>query len=440
MKSKTEKSDVFVRSSIVFLSILVAVSLTAPPGVLAGHGAGSEEDAAATAASDIWHRDTLTGNWFGLGEDLEESGVSVALSATQIFQYGLSGGTEAGVGRQSGSYDLEVEADAEKLVGLPGGHAFMLAEGSWAAAGGLDARAVGSSFGINDDFGGERFLDVTELWWEQHLADGRLKIRAGKVDLTGGFVCRGCPVSFDGNLFANDETAQFLNGALVNNPSVPFPDNGLGLMVYAEPVDGWYAGFGVADADADARETGFNTTFDGDSDLFYIAETGVVPIINGAHGRLRGSYRIGLWHLHQQRADLDGTGTEDDDVGVYVSADQMVWRENATDEQGLGLFGRLGWADDDVNAIRTFASGGLNYRGPIPGRDADVLGAGYAWGKLSSDAGFGSTHERAVEFYYNAELTPWLHVSPSVQWLHNPGGSLTTDDATVVGLRLQMNF
>jgi hypothetical protein len=69
------------------------------------------------------------------------------------------------------------------------------------------------------------------------LLDGAVLIRVGKLDLTGGFECRGCPVSFDGNSFANDQTTQFLNGALVNNPTIPFPDRGLGAVVHVAPVE-----------------------------------------------------------------------------------------------------------------------------------------------------------------------------------------------------------
>ena len=43
--------------------------------------------------------------------------------------------------------------------------------------------------------------------------------RFGKLDITGGFECRGCPVAFDGSAFANDPSGQFLNGALANNPT-----------------------------------------------------------------------------------------------------------------------------------------------------------------------------------------------------------------------------
>ena len=77
-------------------------------------------------------------------------------------------------------------------------------------------------------------------------------------------------MAFDGNAFANDETGQFLNGALVNNPTIPFPEQGLGVVLYFNPCDWWYIGGGVADAQADARQAGFTTTFGGESYFFTI--------------------------------------------------------------------------------------------------------------------------------------------------------------------------
>jgi len=421
----------------IFAAVLV-YTLIGP--VLAADVSDAPEPQQADTEQSLWTRDTLTNNWFGVGEDLEEKGLSVGLGMTHVYQYNLHDGLEQGIGAYSGSYDIELEADLERLMGLRGGHLFMLAEGSRGAGDGLDPRGVGSLFGVNDDLGGDRGLDVTELWYEQHLCADRLQVRVGKLDLTGGFECRGCPVAFDGNLYANDETSQFLNGSLVNNPAIPFPDNGIGAMLYANPVDWWYVGFGAADAEADARETGLNTTFDGDTHFFYIAETGVVPMLRSAKGRLPGTYRLGVWNARVPQDYLDGSRSERDDVGFYVSADQMLWRENQGDSQGLGAFTRLGWADDRVNEVKFFGSAGLQYRGLIAGRDADVLGLGFAQGRLSDTTGFSSSFERVAEVYYNAEIAPWLHVSPDLQWISNPGGDTDGGDAFVAGLRLQMDF
>jgi len=401
----------------------------------------AEEPPNGSKAPSLWERETLTNNWFGLGRELTEQGVSVNLSLTQVYQVNLRGGisTHRRSGRYAGSYDLELELDTEKFFHLPGGSFYLLAEGSWSE--GLDASSVGSLLGVNADAGGNRSMDVTELWYEQAFLDGKLRFRLGKLDLAGGFECRGCPVAFDGSTYANDETSQFLNGAFVNNPTIPFPDRGLGLIAYMQPLKWWYVAAGVADAQADARETGFNTAFHGRSDFFSIFETGIVPRLPSRNGKLPGAYRIGLWYDPQPKDRFDGRGVKRDDLSFYLSFDQMVLKENADEEdnQGLGFFARYGFADSDVNEINSFWSVGVQYQGALPTRDDDVLGFGVAQGRLTRAAGFTASHETAMELYYNAQVAPWLNITPSIQYIMNPGGE-RDDEAVVVGLRLQISF
>lgn len=212
--------------------------------------------APAEAPRSLLQRETLTNNWFGLRERLSEQGITVGLGLTQIYQINLDGGlaTHRRAGRYTGSYDLEFEFDLEKLLNLKGGLVYVSAEGSWSD--GLDASSIGSvpGFEINGDAAGGRSIDVTQLYYEQALFGEKLRFRIGKLDISGGFECRGCPVAFDGSAFANDETTQFLNAALVNNPTIPMPEEGLGAVVYVQPADWWYVSAGVADAQADARD------------------------------------------------------------------------------------------------------------------------------------------------------------------------------------------
>ncbi len=390
----------------------------------------------------LWTRDSLTGTWFGYGEELQQKGLSVGLGMTHVYQHNLHGGREQGVGGYAGSYDLELGVDTGRAFDIHGGRIYMLGEGSTVSSAGVDARAVGSLFGINDDMGGERTLDITELWYQHEFADGALRVRVGKQDLTHGFTCNGRPVGFDLNAYAADETTQFLNSSLVNNPVIPFPEFGLGITAYAEPVDGWYVTLGGADADADVRRPGFETTFSGDSDFFYIGETGLATSLPSERGELPGTYRVGTWHQHKRRAYLDKSGQDPENTGFYASFDQLLWRENAGDgtPQGLGVFGRTGWADPDVSETETFASAGLHYRGLVPGRDRDVLGIGVSHGEVSEQGTFTADYERAAEVYYNAAAAPWLHVTPHLQWIGDPGAAEQADDALLLGLRVQMNF
>ncbi len=387
-------------------------------------------------------RGTSPADLFGINSYLRNNGISLTLGLTGIYQANVHGGlsTSSHHDRFSGSYDVELGFDLNKLFSLRGASILLAAEGSWND--GINAHSLGSFLDPNADANGDRTLDVTQLYYEQSLCQDRLRIRVGKLDLTGTFECRGCPVSFDGNTFANDETTQFLNAAFVNNPAIPFPEPGLGFIIHAEILPWWYVSGGIADGDADARTTGFSTAFDGSENQFYIAETGITPQIPCGKTPLQGAYRVGYWIDDHTRTRLDGSRLQGHDSGVYVSCDQMLWRENAAenDSQGLGAFFRWGNTRKGVNPIRSFWSAGAQYRGLLPSRDDDVVAVAFGRVKFDADAGLAASSESVVETYYNAAVTPWLSVSPSVQYIRNPGGDDTLSDAIVLGLRAQVTF
>lgn len=405
--------------------------------------------AAVAQANDddsVWERETLTNGFFGLNDTLADQGIEVGLGITQIYQQNVNGGLSRHrrAGRNSGSYDLELTFDFEKLFDIEGGSLYMHTEGRWSEAQGIDGPSVGSAFGVNADGGARRSMDVTELWYEHAMFHETLRLRVGKLDITGGFECRGCPVSFDGSAFANDETAQFLNNALVNNPTIPFPDYGLGVILYYNPIDWWYASVGVVDAQTDARETGFNTAFHDEDYFFYVFETGVTPQLDSANGPLQGAYRVGLWNDPQPKTHSDSTVNKRDDVGFYLSCDQMLVKENSDPEdgQGLGAFLRYGYASSRRNDITNFWSIGFQYQGLLEDRDDDVLGVGLAQGTFSDKASttYTEDYEGVVEAYYNIQVSPWLNISPNIQYVGNPNGDSTVSDAVILGVRAQMAF
>ena len=395
---------------------------------------------------DVRHSDTLTGGFWGLNDQLADDGIEIGFGITNIYQANVKGGlsTHNKRGRYSGSYDLELTGNTQKLLGIEGGRLYVHGEGWWSKSGGIDGASVGSVFGVNGDTGSRNTLVITELWWEQAMLDNTLRLRLGKLDLTGGFECRGCPVTFDSSAFANDEASQFLNAALVNNSSIPFPDYGLGAILYWNPIEWWYASVGIADAQADVREAGFRTTFGDEDYFFYIFETGVAPRLDSAKGPLHGIYRIGLWNDPQPKSNSDSTKNYRDDIGVYTSCDQMLCKENSDheDRQGLGAFLRYGYAPSKRNDITNFWSFGFQYQGLIDGRDDDVLGVGFAQGVFSdsADTTYTDDYENAIELYYNAQVAGWLNISPSVQYIANPGGNKAVSDAVILGVRVQMTF
>jgi carbohydrate-selective porin OprB len=388
-------------------------------------------------SDDTRWQETPSNRFFGLGDSLADSGIEVGFGLTNIYQQNVRGGTSRHrrAGRYTGSYDLELSADLQKLLGPESGHLFVHAEGGWPDTEGIDGVSVGSAFGVNADAIGNRTMDVIELFYERAIFDDALNLIVGKIDFTH---------IFDTSAYADDETSQFLNGALVDNPTIPFPDYSLGMVLSFNMTDSWYIMGGVADAQADRRTTGFGTAFDGKGYFLYIFEIGVAPELDSANGPMPGGYRAGLWNDPQPKANVDSSKNYRDDVGFYLSCDQMLAKENADpeDSQGLAVFVRYGYADSKRNDITNFWSVGFQYQGLIEDRDDDVLGVGFAQGIFSNEASttYTDDHESALELYYSAQVTRWLDISPSVQYVSNPGGDKTVSDAVVLGVRAQIGF
>ena len=226
--------------------------------------AGNEDD----NINNIWQQQTLTDGFFGLNYHLGDNGIELALSATQIYQQNVRGGISKHrrAGRYSGSYDLELSADLQKLLGFESGRLFINVVGGWPDTEGIDAVSVGSYFGVNADAMGNRTMDIKQLFYEGPIVNDNLTLTVGKINFTD---------VFDASAYADDECTQFLNAAFVDNPTIPFPQYSLGLVLTYALTESWYVMGGVADAQADGRETGFRTTIHDEDYFFYVIETGV---------------------------------------------------------------------------------------------------------------------------------------------------------------------
>jgi porin len=398
---------------------------------------GNEEYLSDSFCYDFWERETLTNGFWGLDDILTDSGIEVGLGVTNIYQQNVKGGlsTHNRKGRYTGSYDLELSADLQKLLGFGRGTVLVHIEGGWPDEESIDGLSVGSAFGVNADAVGNDAILVKQFYYEGPVFNDNLTLMIGKIDFTGVFDC---------SAYADDECTQFLNAAFVDNPTIPFPQYSLGAVLTLNLTNLWYLTGGIADAQADGRETGFRTSFCGEDYFFYALETSITRQLNSANGLMPGTYRIGMWNDPQPKANSDSSKEYRDDVGFYLSCDQMLIKENAEAEdcQGLGAFFRYGYADSKRNDITNFWSFGFNYQGLLGGRDDDVLGAGFAQGIFSDKDSLTYTdnYESVLEVFYNAQVTPWLNISPSIQYIANPGGAEGVSDAVVFGVRIQMIF
>jgi Carbohydrate-selective porin, OprB family len=246
-------------------------------------------------------------------------------------------------------------------------------------------------------------LTVREAWLGLRFINDRLDTFVGKLDLTN---------YFDRNAFANDETSQFLNTALVNNPMLKQPANGPGV------VGQWDAG----------RDLGFSLGVQATNDLDEDLLNGpfVIAAIDYHTSRfIGGNYR--LWARVS-------TIQEDDDPltwGVGISLDQLLIPR-------FGVFVRAGFSQtEEVSLISYAVSAGIGWTSPLGERPKDHLGIGYSF--QHEDPG----DEHVLEAYYNLFLTDHLSVIGNVQWLiHGPNQETgeTNRHVAIPGVRAVVGF
>jgi hypothetical protein len=268
-------------------------------------------------------------------------------------------------------------------------------------------RKLGSLSRVNADAetlgGQDEKLTVREAWLWLRFLNNRLDLFGGKLDPTN---------YFDRNAFANDETSQFLNAALVNNPMLKQPANGAGA------VTRWDAG----------RDLGFSLGVHASHDLGkdLLSEPYVIGEIDFHSARfIDGNYR--LW----ARTSTLPSDHRRQTWGGGLSIDQRLTPQ-------FGVFGRGGFSLIEGESRTLFAaSGGFQWTGPIWDRSRDRLGMGYSYQREVQG------EEQVAEAYYNLFLTDHFSVIGNVEWLiHGPNQvtGKTNNNVVIPGVRAIVGF
>lgn len=379
---------------------------------------------------------TATGDWLGARPALKAAGIDFQLYYNHQIQAVVRGGanTSGGV-PSSASIDAILIFDLGKLKLLPESEVLLHAQRNW----GLGANpAAGGLAQTNDDSDGDIRLHMAQAWFRKHFLDRRLSLTLGFLDFQ---------TIVDRNACANSEDKQFMHQMLDNNPMLPLAI-GLGASLTAKPTTWYTLTLGAGDAQSVLYKPGFSTAFHDDAAFFGYMEHEFNVKLPSRRGPLPGGYRVGMVYDPRDKALLldahEHARTRTDDYGYYVSADQMILREAEGSEQGLSLFGRYGYRNSRVNRMNTFWSGGLSYKGLVPGRDQDVMGFGFAAQTSSSQyhhyVNESAGSESVYEWYYAVQLTPWCVLTPDFQYIDNPGAVDGISHAIVGGLRLRLSF
>ena len=380
-----------------------------------------------------------TGDWLGLRTALEDLGIGTQFFYNNTTQWVAKGGLNTG-SHNGATIDWFVTFDFERMKLIEGGKLLVHVRRQWGD--GVNPY-TGSLWQVADDLDGDQELHIDQLWYEQQIVKNILALTVGFLDYQ---------TIVDRNTYANIEDRQFMNQALDNNPLLPL-NIGLGAALTFKPTSWFSFVTGIGDADSILFKPGFSTAFHDAARFVWFNEAGFslnMPNLLGS-GKLPGNYRFGMVYDPRSRTVFAPPGTDPafietrgDDVGFYASFDQKLFAEAEHAERGLGWFFRYGYRHGDINLVQNFWSTGLEYRGLIPTRDDDVVGAAVYQSipsrTFNDKINRWAEAETGFEWYYSIQVTQWLAITPDVQYISSPGIGSGVDDVIVLGLRTRISF
>ncbi len=389
---------------------------------------------------ELWRGAALTGVWGGLRQRMLDRGLRFDLSIIQTLQGNWAGGiTDKSPYQLNARYGAQLDTGKAGL--WPGGLLVLRGESKYGKSNNTN---TGSFMPVNTlslyPAPSDDVTTLTDLYAVQYLAEW-LGVLAGKMTFR------------ENNVFASQDDEQFMNMAFIFDPvlGMTIPLNALAAGVILAPTK-WLAVTTMAiDSEGTATRSGFDTVFKRGTSVAQNLEFSIKLF------GLPGHQRIGWTWSDKRRirfeqnprvidAFLSGSTSalerKGSDWSVHYDFDQYLYMLPGKPDQGVGLFGRIGLSDGEVNPIQQFYSIGLGGKGMIPGRDKDSFGMGYyylaASDKLPPPIEQTTRDEQGVELYYNLALTPWFHVTPDLQIISPARKSV--DTTVVAGLRVKVDF
>jgi len=442
---------------------------SAQPGAQPASGAPAAQE---SAPPGFWDRDTMLGDLGGVRTRLENFGIKFGLMEQEELWGTVSGGLAAGPA-YDGLTTMSVNLDLEKMVGWTGASIFANAY----QIHGLGPEGNVGALQLLSSIEATPSTRLFDLYIDQKLFGGVLDIRIGQGGINDEFMLStGAAVLLNSSFgFPAWEAINLPSGAPNYPLAAPF------ARITVTPDQTWTGMLAIFDGNPAGPGTNNPQVRDASGTLFRVQDPALVvgevwySVNQGQDAKgLPGRYKLGfVYHFgrfYDQEFDTVGIPLasplsnglpklRQHDYALYAVADQTIWPTGK--DTGVGLFGQIMGGPGDRNLVNISAFGGVNWKGAIPGREADTLAVGFAYVGIGSHAtnfanqqallGTGAPSqgsETVLEATYQAQVTGWLQVQPDFQYVINPGAGFTPvngvrtkiPNATVLGLRGTLTF
>lgn len=402
------------------VSILLALNTSA---VFAGEGIIPTPD----YTGSLLERSTLSGDWGGVRQNLAEKGMQADFKIVTTYQNMFDGGINHDDGLVS-TQELLLQLDTGKADLWAGGLLKLRVQSRVGDAledvGGFSPSNTNALFPNDVDNPNQDTIALTELLYTQFLST-QFGVFAGLLNTTEG----------DDNVLAGNSSSssQFMNTSFLLSMgelrTVPSSTLGAGLIFI--PTDWLLGTFVIMDTEESAGQNPFSSSKGTTLSTEWKAKYEL--------GGLPGAQTFGFLYAYdneflQTDQDLRGsfppgiiTGESleysSDSWAFYHNAHQYIQYENGS---GWGVFTRFAVADRDTNPIDWSVAVGVSGNGLFSSRPKDTYGIGYYHLQLTETPLFQAldmNDENGFEVWYNAEITPWFHLTADLQIIDTAFGS-----------------
>jgi porin len=253
---------------------------------------------------------------------------------------------------------------------------------------------------------------LTNLFWQQRFNQGRFNVVAGVVDVTDYLDVYG---------MINPWTS-VSNLAFLTDPSIPAPNQGLGVAAAAMITDRIYAVAGLADTNGDPTKPGdmFDSFFD-DQEYFTHVEIGWASSKDRIYFD---NVHLTYWHADEREAAQTPSGW-----GLAFSAAKFI------DDKWMPFL-RAGYADEGGALYDRSVSAGLGY---YRQSRKELAGLGLNWSR-PAESGFGPglPDQYTAELFYRFQVSDHIAITPDIQFIKDPALNPDENQIWVLGLRLRL--
>jgi porin len=384
-----------------------------------------------------WTWSTIDGNWGGYRHTLAGDGVVVS-GSTIVDLLGNVSGPERAFAPANASL-VAIDADLEKLLSLNG----LLVHTEFVANAGqnLSTKSIGNLLQVATAFAQPGYY-LGQMFVQQKLFRDKLTLQFGRMTTANNFAS--LPVFADYVSFANNPIPINLTENTIFFTSLPAVEwAAVGTIAATD----WLAcAVGVYNTNLPsglpvASRHGVDFSFQGSGGPMEVAQLTYTTDRESDDGALPGTYYLGGFYSGANYSSLSDANTRKGNYGFYLQGQQMIYRRGGPgSDVGLTPWISIAYTpQQSINQLPLLVMAGASYRGLIPGRSDDSTAVGVYYGKISTSLPSGSG-EKVVELNYTWWATPWLGMTPDLQYVLTPSGGSSSRNAAVIGTQFQILF